>query len=187
MHDWPHAPSHRLGSAGAYIVTAGTYRKEPLFRSREHLDFLLRQLFECATEHGAALQAWSVFPNHYHFVAAFRDSKTVSTMVRSFHSITARHLNQADKAPGRRVWYQYWDSHITFQSSYYARLRYVHENAVHHRLVPHASNYRWGSAAWLERNCAPAFRKTVLSFPCDRISISDEYEVAETDFEESCD
>jgi REP-associated tyrosine transposase len=71
MHDWPHAPSHRLGSAGAYIVTAGTYRKEHLFRSRERLDFLLRQLFERATEHGAALQAWSVFPNHYHFVAIF--------------------------------------------------------------------------------------------------------------------
>jgi len=50
MHDWPHAPSHRLGSAGAYIVTAGTYRKEPLFRSRERLDFLLEQLFERATE-----------------------------------------------------------------------------------------------------------------------------------------
>jgi putative transposase len=183
MHDWPHAPSHRLGSAGAYIVTAGTYRKEPLFRSRERLDFLLRQLFERATEHGAALQAWSVFPNHYHFVAIFSDPQEIRPMIRSLHSITARHINQADTTPGRRVWFQYWDSHISFQNSYYARLKYVHENPVHHRLVRHASNYSWGSAAWLERNSQSAFRNTISSFPCDRISISDEYEVTEADFQ----
>ena len=54
MHDWPHAPSHRFESAGTYIVTSGTYRKEPLFRSPERLDFLLKQLFERAVEHGEA-------------------------------------------------------------------------------------------------------------------------------------
>jgi putative transposase len=183
MHDWPHAPSHRFESAGTYIVTSGTYRKEPLFRSPERLDFLLKQLFERAVEHGATLQAWSVFPNHYHFVAVFTDPQTIRPMIRSLHSITARQINQADRAPGRRVWFQYWDSHISFQNSYYARLKYVHENAVHHRVVEHATNYRWGSAAWLERNSRSAFRSTILSFPCDQISISDEFEVTGADFQ----
>ncbi|HSC44237.1 MAG TPA: hypothetical protein VLC94_00325 [Candidatus Acidoferrum sp.] len=36
--DWPHAPVHRLGQAGTYIVTAGTYRQELLFRSEEKLN-----------------------------------------------------------------------------------------------------------------------------------------------------
>jgi hypothetical protein len=30
MRDWPHSPVHRLAEPGAYIVTAGTYRSEPL-------------------------------------------------------------------------------------------------------------------------------------------------------------
>jgi len=25
--DWPHAPAHRLGERGAYMVTAGTFEK----------------------------------------------------------------------------------------------------------------------------------------------------------------
>jgi hypothetical protein len=37
MPDWPHSPTHRLGSAGAYMVTAATYQKQPLFCSAKRL------------------------------------------------------------------------------------------------------------------------------------------------------
>lgn len=71
MSDWPHGPAHRLSSAGAYMVTAGTYQEVPVFSSRSRLDFLQTLFFQLAEEHHASLQAWAIFPNHYHFIANF--------------------------------------------------------------------------------------------------------------------
>ena len=38
--DWPHAPIHRLGSDGVFIVTGATLYKEHFFKGRERLDIL---------------------------------------------------------------------------------------------------------------------------------------------------
>ena len=74
------------------------------------------------------------------------------------------------------MWYQFFDSHITYQRSYLARLKYVHENPVHHGLVDAARNYRWCSAAWFEREAHVAFQKTVASFKVDRIKVVDSFD-----------
>jgi hypothetical protein len=67
--DWPHAPAHRLGEKGAYMVTAGTYNKYHFLNSPARLDLALNLLFNFALEFGWQLQAWAVMINHYHFVA----------------------------------------------------------------------------------------------------------------------
>jgi putative transposase len=69
MPDWPHAPVHRLTEAGAYMVTAGTYRKVHHFRDPGRLTLLQDQLLSLALESAWQLQAWAVFSNHYHFIA----------------------------------------------------------------------------------------------------------------------
>ena len=124
MRDWPHSPVHRLGETGAYMVTAATYRQQSLFGSRSGLDMLCEGLFGVATEFLWELQAWAVMPNHYHFVALSPASPgTLVSLIRKLHSITARALNDENATPGRRVWFQYWDSHITFERAYLARLK----------------------------------------------------------------
>jgi len=136
MPPWPHSPSHKLSAAGAYIVTAATYRKAPIFNSRERLTFLCAHLFELAAQYGWQLQAWAVFPNHYHFVAlAPAKADNLRTFIRHLHSVTAIQVNKLDRAPGRKVWFQYWETHLTYEKSYYARLNYVHNNAVHDGVV----------------------------------------------------
>jgi putative transposase len=97
------------------------------------------------------------------------------TLVRHLHSLTARELNQRDNTAGRKVWFQYWDSQITFEKSYLARLNYVHRNAVHHSLVAEPAAYAWCSAAWFERTANPAFYRTVNSFPIGRLSVEDDF------------
>jgi putative transposase len=92
-------------------------------------------------------------------------------------------VNERDSTAGRKVWFQYWDSHLSFEKSYFARLRYVHENAVHHGLVSVASNYPWCSAGWFERSAEASFRKTILSLPCDTINVRDDFEVSREFFE----
>jgi len=67
--DWPHAPLHRVSNHGTFIVTASTLHKLPLFRGGAALDLLHDTLLKLAKQHGWTLEAWAVFPNHYHIVA----------------------------------------------------------------------------------------------------------------------
>ena len=114
--------------------------------------------------------------NHYHFVAISPDNpKTLRTVLSKLHTETATALNRMDGVPGRQVWYQFWDKRITYQRSYLARLRYVHENAVHHGVVSHAEAYPWCSARWFAEKASRAFQRTVKSFKIDRLSVKDDF------------
>ena len=129
------------------MVTAGTYLKHPYFSGPERLSFLHDLLQSLSILYGWELQAWAVMANHYHFLAlSAKECRSLTSLVQHLHSQSARWVNRLDDSPGRRVWFQYWDTAITAQRAYYARLRYVHFNPVHHGLVARAQDYRWCSA-----------------------------------------
>ena len=96
-------------------------------------------------------------------------------MLSTLHTLSARELNRIDGTPKRRVWYNYFDSRITYEKSFLARLKYVHHNPVHHGLVHNAELYEWCSAAWFARESSNAFVKTVNSFKIDWLKVYDEY------------
>ncbi|MGE0102286.1 MAG: transposase [Blastocatellales bacterium] len=173
---WPHAPAHRLTSDGVYIVTAATLYKENFFQSPEKLTLLESSLLALAKEYGWGLEAWAVFPNHYHFVAHSEvGGRSIRELIHRLHSLTAWKVNQMDRAKGRKVWHNYWETKLTFQKSYLARLSYVHRNAVKHGLVSVASQYPWCSASWFERTATPAFRKTLYEMKIDRVNVRDDF------------
>lgn len=176
MTHWPHAPKHWLFEPGTYMVTAATFHKAHYFPGSERLDFLMDKLFECAREFGWILEAWSVFPNHYHFVARCpQEPATLKRLIGKLHMQSAKEANRLDGTRGRRVWYQFWDSHITYQASYLARLAYVHQNPVKHGLVADAREYRWCSARWFEDAAPRPFVQTVNSFKTDRVNVVDDF------------
>lgn len=108
-------------------------------------------------------------------------------MLKQLHGETARELNRLDGQPGRSVWHNFWDTELTFETSYLARLNYVHTNAVHHGLVPVANQYRWCSAAWFERTATPAQVKTIYGFKTDKVQVHDEFDVlASSDLSPAC-
>ena len=119
--DWPHAPIHRFDSFGIYMVTGATLYKNLLFRTPEKLTLLEDNLLSLAKKHFWQLEAWSVFANHYHFVGR-RDEQTnsLSDFLQELHTVTAVKLNQFDNLEGRNVWYNFWDSKLTFERSYLA-------------------------------------------------------------------
>lgn len=167
------------------MVTCGTYLKRHHLKSQKRLDLVQNHLFALAGEFGWRLQAWAVLSNHYHFVASSpEDPKSLSVFLSKLHTLTAVQLNEWDASPGRKVWYQYFDTHITYQSSYFARLNYVHRNAVHHGVTQNAEDYRWCSAAWFAEYARPAFLKTVCGFKVDRVNVRDDFEVTCAEDEE---
>ncbi len=173
---WHHAPLHRLEEQGIYMVTAGTRHKEHFFPGSDRLDLLQEHLFVYAREFGWELQAWAIFSNHYHFIAASpEDPKDLRRFLGKLHMKTGQAVNQADETPGRKVWYQFWDTHITFESSYWPRIRYVQENPVKHGLGPVATQYRWCSATWFEQRAEPAVRRKLQSFRINQLKIHDDF------------
>jgi putative transposase len=54
-----------------------------------------------------------------------------------------------------------------------ARLHYVHQNAVHHKLVAVGSDWKWCSAAEFKKAVSPAWLKTIVSFKYDGIAEKD--------------
>ncbi len=175
--DWPRAPMHRLSDHGTYIVTAGTLHKEHWFRGPERLDLLESALLRIMKNNAWRLEAWAVFSNHYHFVAnAESGAEPLSAVLKQLHGETSRGVNLLDRTPGRTVWHNFWDTELTYEKSYLARLNYVHQNPVKHGLVARACQYRWCSAAWFERTATPAQVKTIYGFKIDRLKVEDEFE-----------
>jgi len=175
--DWPHAPVHRLSEHGTYIVTTGTLHKEHWFRGPERLDLLESALLQILKGYGWQLEAWAVFSNHYHFVGhSACGAKQLGLVLKHLHADTSRELNRLDGTPGRAVWHNFWDTRLTFEKSYLARLNYVHQNAVKHGLAPVANQYRWCSAGWFERTATRAQIRTIYSFKTDRLNVQDDFE-----------
>jgi putative transposase len=173
---WPHAPPHSFTPHGTYIITAATLHRKPLFDSSAKLTLLRNTTFELAQNYVLILQAWAFFPNHYHLVMSFENTaRAHRDFVKHLHRELAIRLNRLDLTPGRRVMYEFWDSRLTFEKSWLARLNYVHQNPVRHGLVSVASQYPWCSASWFETNARSGLVKSVYSFKIDRINMPDDF------------
>ncbi len=160
------------------MVTCGTYLKQPWFRGTERLRFLCDALMRLAAEYDWNLQAWAVFANHYHFVALSpARPENLRDFIKKLHSHSALAVNQWDHTEGRQVWFQYWETRLTYAKSYFARLSYVHRNAVHHKLVREPSLYPWCSASWFQRGAATSFYKTIMGYGIERLKVPDDFGV----------
>jgi putative transposase len=172
----PHAPVHKLSENGVYFVTGATFHKECFFRDALRLDLLEARLLTLASHYRWQIEAWAVFANHYHLVAHGNpDSENLGKYLKHLHSDTARELNRLDHVEGRKVWHNFWDTKLTFETSYLARLNYTHQNAVKHGMVPVANQYKWCSSAWFERVATPAMVQTIYSFKTDEVQVNDDY------------
>ena len=176
MKSWPHAPSKVVNHPGAYFVTGATYQKRRLLDTRAKLDFFYEFFLETCLEKEWSLQAWAVFPNHYHFVGFSPDiERPVEALTRKLHGKSAIDLNKIDSTPGRTVWYRSWDTRLTYEKSYLTRLSSVHWNPVKHGIVRDPLLYRWCSARWFAENTDRSFYETVIGMPHDKLRIGDDF------------
>jgi putative transposase len=174
--DHLHTPPHLFTPNSIYLITGSTANKQPYLKAHLLKDNLIDILFEEAFRNGWELHAWVVLDNHYHFVAkAPADASTLTDLIRAVHSRSGKHINRFEGIIGRRVWYNYWDSCITNETSYLARLHYVNMNPIKHGLVEMAEDYPYSSYRWFIETAEPDFQKKVFSKPIDRINVHDNF------------
>lgn len=177
MPDWPHSPPHRLIEPGTYMVTAGTYLKKHIFDTPEKLNLIEGKLISTFSQTEFQLQAWAIMSNHYHFIVNSKtdNPENLKKHIAHIHRETSLDVNKVDNMQGRKVWFQFWDSKVSYPKSYFARLKYVHNNPVHHKLVGTAENYQWCSAAWFKLNAPSGFKRMIESFKIDNLNVVDDF------------
>ena len=171
-----HTPPHYFVPNAMYMVTGSIYQKQNLIYENRCKEFFLQTLFEKANLFGWNMEAWAVLHNHYHFISqAPDDSITLPKLLQQTHSITAIQFNRWDHIPGRQVWQNYWDTCITYEASYLARLRYVHENPIKHKLVENAAEYPYCSYKWFFEQGDIDLKDQVANQPIDKVNVFDEF------------
>ena len=173
---YPHNPPHWFVPNAIYFVTGAILHNEHLISDDMRKEFILQTLFERANLLGWNLAAWAILNNHYHFIAqATGDAETLVKLIRQLHSITAIQLNKWDKVSDRQVWSNYWDTCLTYEKSYLARLHYVHLNPVKHGMTEDAMNYPYCSYRWFVEKGDDVLQEQVFSQPIDNINVLDDF------------
>jgi putative transposase len=171
-----HAPPHYFLPNAMYMVTGAILNKKNLLLENSRKEFVLQTLFERAELLGWELQAWAVLHNHYHFIARSpKDASTLTKLIRQFHSITAIEMNKRDGTPSRQVWQNYWDTCLTYEKSYLARLHYVHMNPVKHGLVDDAMEYPFCSYRWFVEKGDDNLKGMVFEQKIDKVKVVDDF------------
>ena len=157
------------------MVTGSTLHKAKLFNSAAKLNYLECELLGMLHKFGWRPQAWAAFPNHYHFVAIAPENPNLATLIERLHGRTSHGLNSMDAVRGRKVWFQYFDTALTYEKSYLARLSYVHRNAVKHGIARVPEAYRWCSARWFLEHGTNAQIEAIMSLPIDQVNVIDDF------------
>lgn len=143
---YPHNLPHLFLPDCYYMITASNYQKEPLMASAQRKQDWIRSFLKTAELYKWQAIAWVVLNNHYHaIVRSPEDAQTLLKFVGSYHKFTARRWNDEEVCNGRQVWWNYWDTCLTSEKSFYSRLRYVFWNPVKHGLSETPENYPFGN------------------------------------------
>lgn len=173
---WPHGPFHGRLDRGTVMVTGSTYLKAPIFSRSEHLNILRESTLSTFEEDQWDIHAYVFFPNHYHvLVHRCETAELLSKTIGKVHRRSATGVNRFDAMPGRKVWHQYWESEITFEKSYLARIKYIHENPVKHKVVRASKQYEWTSLNWFEVSAPKSFQDTIESLDISLLRIADDF------------
>lgn len=176
LKSFRHGPPHLFIPRAIYMITGSTLYKQKFFNTEIKRSYLHKVLHEKASELEWNLEAWAILCNHYHFVArAPEDANTLTSLIRSVHSITARYVNAIDKKPGRRIWHSFWDKCISSEKAYLARLHYVHLNPVKHGLVEKPEDYPFSSYKWFTEKADIEYQREVLSQSVIGLKVEDDF------------
>jgi putative transposase len=148
FYDYKHAPTHLFVPGSVYMLTAGTYNRERLLNTDEKKNNIIRYLNEITNKYDWQTIAWVVLDNHYHTLLRSPDSDAsipISRLCKLFHRKISMSVNRHDGIKGRQVMYNYWDTCITYERSYWARLNYINHNPVKHGYVDYAEDYPFSS------------------------------------------
>ena len=161
-----HNPPHLFVDGAYYFITGATLNKQVFLSRDKHKTTLLQAIEKWYSHFDWQIIAWIVLSNHYHIVAKAALAKSMPAIIARVHGASSTSINRLDDIPGRRVWWNYWDTCIRGDSDYELRLAYIYWNAVKHKIVVAPNEYKWSSFT---------FSKSIPNLP-KRFELDDNYD-----------
>ena len=177
VQDIPSRPCAPFRSSGAYIITAAAYDKLPYLHDDARKQQWRPSLAFVAEREGWDVVAWVVLSNHYHVLMQEPESgaERLPRLIGDMHKFLAGRWNKEDNTPGRQVWWNYWDTCVTDEHSYYARLSYIHWNPVRHGLAARPEEYLFSSVHEYAAGQEEALRDWEKNYPWERVVVPDDF------------
>ncbi len=170
-----HNPPHLFRSNAKYFITAAIYNKRHLMKDEGVKYAVIEVMFESFKRLHWKIEDWVLLDNHYHLMAdAPENAKTLSCVINNFHRFSALRIKKnVDPACSLdRIWYNYYDTCMTYEKSYFARLNYIWNNPVKHGYVEKPEEWKFGSY-YFKADKREEVNSIMRNYPCDRIRVED--------------
>ena len=82
---------------------------------------------------------------------------------------------QSKRSKKGKIFYNYRDTCITYEKSYYARLNYIWYNPVKHGYVDSPEKWKFGSYYFRFRKDAEEMQRLMKKYPFDKVKVRDDF------------
>ena len=173
---YKHNPPHLFRSNAKYFITGATYEKKYHLEEESAKQRLIESINKGFTDNNWKLEDWVILNNHYHLmVEAPEGAKTLSGIMRDIHKFTAIWIkkNIASAMSEDKIWWNYWDTCLTYESSYYSRLNYLWNNPLKHGLAEKPEDWKFGSYYYRFKEQPEYLREK--QYPFDKVKVFDDF------------
>jgi putative transposase len=167
-------PPHLFRKNSKYFITAATYKKIHYFKSDESKQIILDSILDTFSKFNWIIENWVILDNHYHLMADVKDNPNdLSRIIKNIHRFTAIQIkkNNPQAKQAEKIWYNYWDTCITYEKSYLARINYIWHNPVKHGYVENPEDWKFGSYYSRFRNEQKYTADIISGNPCDKLDL----------------
>lgn len=178
IKDYEHNPPHIFVPNCKYFITASIYNRIKLLASDESKDKLLEYIIRSVENFNWKLEDWVILDNHYHLMLESDEHpELLGKIMNNIHKYSALWMSKNIKIPMEqdKIWHNYWDKCLTFESSYFARLNYIWNNPVKHGYVNKSQMWKFGSYYKRYREENEYVNKLKEKFPFDELKIEDDF------------
>lgn len=130
----------------AYFVTTNVQHKQNIFLNSKIADMVLSALFFLRDKGYYRIYCFVIMPDHLHMIILPLKSRTLSEIMHSLKSYTAKKINDLLGRSGK-VWQDgYYERVIRSEDDLREKAAYIENNPVRKKLVEEPESYLYSSA-----------------------------------------
>ncbi len=127
-----------------HITQRGNYRQKVFLKDEDYIAYL-NWIKEYSKKFNLDILAYSLMPNHIHFIAIPHKADSLAKTFNFSHMRYSQYFNKKNNATGH-LWQGRFYSCILDETHLLQAIRYIENNPVRAKLVKRAEDWPWSSA-----------------------------------------
>lgn len=138
-------PKHIRAETDCYFVTTNSAGRIPLFADSDIASVVIQALYQIRSQGRIKLHAFALMPDHLHFVATLTAGRSLSEVMHSLKSYTAKEINRRMGSRGK-VWQSGFYSHgVRNEEDLLEKAKYIAANPIRAGLCEAPEEYGYSS------------------------------------------